>query len=267
VNRAQRRQLLSDRVAELGEIGFAQAAQLYGVSEMTIRRDVEALEEQGLVRRVPGGVISTGESEPAIASRVLSQAREKEGIAQAVADLLVPGECILLDSGSTALAVAKAIRGRELGLTVVTPNLLAALELVGEPGTAVILPGGELRPGEMSLVGLETVQAYGTYNIDTYLMGVGGVDAERGISDYNRSEAAKKRAGVSASRRVIVCVDASKLDRFYLSSVAAIEDVDVLVTDGAPDNETIKAAQRAGVQVVLVDSAAYGVRRSVSAKV
>lgn len=253
MNTAQRRQLLSDRVAEVGEVGFAHAAELYGVSEMTIRRDVEALESQGLVRRVPGGVISTGSYEPTIASRVLTQSREKEGIARAAADLLVPGECVLIDSGSTALAVAKAIRGRRLGLTVVTPNLLAGLELVDEEGTSVILPGGELRPGEMSLIGPETIQAYGTYNIDTYLMGVGGVDAERGISDYNRSEAAKKRAGVTASHRVIVCVDASKLDRFFLSSVATLKDVDVLVTDGAPDNRTIEAARRAGVQVVLVE--------------
>lgn len=256
MNSKQRRRLLIERVTDAGELGFAAAAGLFGVSEMTIRRDVEALEEQGLVRRVPGGVIGArgqGSYEPPFASRLLSQTREKEHVARAVADLLLPGAHVMLDSGSTAFAVAKAIRGRGLGLTVVTPALLVAMELVDEPDTTVFVTGGELRPGELSLIGPETVQALGSYNIDTFVMGVGGVDAERGVSDYNRAEAATKRAGAAASTRIIVCVDASKLDQVYLSNVAALSEIDVLVTDGDPANRTIVAAREAGVQVVLAE--------------
>ena len=223
---------------------------------MTVRRDVEALAEQGLVRRVPGGVIATtaqGAYEPPFASRLLTQTREKEHVARAAADLLAPGEHVMLDSGSTAFAVAKAVRGRGLGLTVVTPALLVAMELVDEPDTTVFVTGGELRPGELSLIGPETVQALGSYNIDTFIMGVGGVDAERGISDYNRGEAATKRAGVAASKRIVVCVDASKLGEVFLSNVAALADIDVLVTDGDPANHTTAAARKAGVTVVLAE--------------
>lgn len=222
---------------------------------MTIRRDVEALEEQGVMRRVPGGVIATRGGagyEPPFASRVMSQAREKEHVAGATVDLLVPGSRVMIDTGSTGLAVAKAVRGRGLGLTVLTPNLLVAMQLVDEPDTSVFLTGGELRQGEMSLIGPDTVQSLSSYNIDTYVMSVAGVDAERGISDYNRSEAATKRAAVAASDRVIVCVDASKLDQVFLTNVAALSEIDILVTDGDPENRSIRAAVEAGVAVVHV---------------
>ena len=246
---------LAARVTEDGELGFTDAATLFGVSEMTIRRDVEALEEQGVVRRVPGGVIATNGAagyEPPFASRVMSQAREKEHVAGATADLLVPGSRVMIDTGSTGLAVAKALRGRGLGLTVLTPNLLVAMQLVDEPDTSVFLTGGELRQGEMSLIGPDTVHSLSSYNIDTYVMSVAGVDAERGISDYNRSEAATKRAAVEASDRVIVCVDASKLDQVFLTNVAALSEIDILVTDGDPENRSIRAAVEAGVTVVHV---------------
>lgn len=255
----QRRRLLAERVAERGEVSFAEAAESFGVSEMTIRRDVESLEDEGLVRRVPGGVIPAQGpvGEPPLASRVLSQVHEKEHIARAAAGLLTPGSRVMLDSGSTALAVAKAIRGRGLGLTVITPAVFVAMELVDEPNTTVFLTGGELRPGELSLVGPETVQSLAAYNIDTYVMGVAGIDAERGVSDYNRNEAATKRAAVAASDRILLCIDASKLDRVHLTNVAALTEIDVIVTDGDPANRTILAAQQAGVKVVIVEHPAF----------
>lgn len=104
----------------------------------------------------------------------------------------------------------------------------------------------------MSLIGPDTVHSLSSYNIDTYVMSVAGVDAERGISDYNRSEAATKRAAVEASDRVIVCVDASKLDQVFLTNVAALSEIDILVTDGDPENRSIRAAVEAGVTVVHV---------------
>lgn len=248
--------MLVDFLATAGELGFTEAAQRFGVSEMTIRRDVEALEEQHLVRRVPGGVIATQGYgyEPPFASRVQSRSHEKEHIARTAAELLAPGERVLIDVGSTALAVAKAIRGRGLGLTVLTPGLLVAMELVEEPDTVVFMTGGELRRGDMSLVGAEAVASLASYNVDTFIMGVSGVDAERGVSDVNPSEAAKKRVGVASSNRVILCVDSSKLNSIFFAHVADLAEIDVLVTDGDPGDRTIEAARRAGVEVLLAES-------------
>ena len=134
-----RRDRIEQRVRADREVAYAGLAAEFDVSEMTIRRDVEALETLGVVRRVVGGAIALKgkDSEPSFETRVADAAEEKRHIADAVADLIGSSETLILDSGSTALAVAKSLRGRALGLTVVTPSLLAALELISEPATNV----------------------------------------------------------------------------------------------------------------------------------
>ncbi|WP_263993650.1 DeoR/GlpR family DNA-binding transcription regulator, partial [Mycolicibacterium fallax] len=165
-------------------------AEEFRVSEMTIRRDIERLEEQGIARRVLGGAIAYGgkSTEPSFDARAAVAAGEKVHIASAVADLLVPRETVVLDSGSTVLAVARAIKGRNLGLTVITPSLLVAVELADEPDTTILLTGGKVRPGELSLIGAEAEDFYLRYNADTYVMGIAGVHGRRGASEYHREE-------------------------------------------------------------------------------
>lgn len=172
----ERRALIQERIAADGEADYATLASAFDVSEMTIRRDIEALEVQGKVRRVIGGAIAfTGKSEePSFEARAQLAAHEKAHIAEAAVTLLEPHATVILDSGSTALAVAKCIRGRNLALTIITPSVLAALELADEPDTTVILTGGRLRPGELSLIGSDAEAAFRRYNCDTYVMGVAG---------------------------------------------------------------------------------------------
>lgn len=173
------------------EVGYAELAAEFDVSEMTIRRDMEALERLGVVRRVVGGAIAMKgkDHEPSFETRVADAAEEKRHIADAVADLIGPGETLILDSGSTALAVAQSLRGRRLGLTVLTPSVLAALELIDEADTTVVLTGGELRPGELSLIGPAAEDTLAQYNCDTFVMGVAGIDGNRGISTTTRPTA------------------------------------------------------------------------------
>ncbi|MDT5068732.1 MAG: hypothetical protein QOK02_4887 [Mycobacterium sp.] len=254
-----RRDHIEQRVRSEREVGYAELAADFDVSEMTIRRDVEALESIGVVRRIVGGAIALKgkDSEPAFATRVADAAEEKSHIADAVADLIGPNETLILDSGSTALAVARSLRGRRLGLTVVTPSLLAALELIDQPDTTVVLTGGELRPGELSLIGPAAEESLAGYNCDTYVMGVAGIDDERGISDYHQAESGVKRAASRRADRVIVAADNSKLGRVTFVRIAALSQVDVIVTDGDPDHPALIAARTAGVDVVCVASHAH----------
>ena len=210
-----RRDRIEQRVRVEREVGYAELAAEFDVSEMTIRRDVEALETLGVVRRVVGGAIALKgkDTEPSFATRVADAAEEKRHIADAVADLIGPSETLILDSGSTALAVARSLKGRQLGLTVVTPSVLAALELIDEPDTTVVLTGGELRPGELSLIGPAAEDTLANYNCDTFVMGVAGIDGDRGISDYHQAESRVKRAASKRADRVIVAADKSKLGR------------------------------------------------------
>ncbi|WP_217178663.1 DeoR/GlpR family DNA-binding transcription regulator [Streptomyces sp. AC495_CC817] len=250
----ERRELIEQRVLSDGEAEFRALALEFDVSEMTIRRDLEALEARGSVRRVTGGVIAAhGTSiEPNFKSRALTGAREKINIAAAAVSHLVPGETVVLDSGSTALAVARAIVGKGLGLTIVTPSVLVALELHDEPNTTILVTGGLIRPGELSLVGAASVEAFDRYNCDVFVMGVSGVDGKRGLSDYSYEEGAVKRAAIAASDRVIVVADASKLGKVHLTNVATPTEVDLLVTDGPADHPALAGLRAAGVQIVNV---------------
>jgi len=255
VTTKKRRDFIAERVISDGEISFAELAEELDVSEMTIRRDVNLLEEEGLVRKVVGGAIALigTSSEPSFEARAAQAATGKAHMAAAVVSLLRPHETVILDSGSTVLAVARAIRGRGLGLTVVTPSLLVAVELADDEGTTVLLTGGEVRPGELSLIGDEAESTFALYNCDAYVMGIAGVDARRGITEYHRQEAGVKKAAMRSSARVIVVADAAKLGRVHLAHVAEFEQVTAFVTDGSPHHEAVRAARDAGVQLVHVE--------------
>jgi DeoR/GlpR family transcriptional regulator of sugar metabolism len=249
-----RRDRIEQRVRVQREVGYAELAAEFDVSEMTIRRDVEALEMLGVVRRIVGGAIALKgkDSEPSFETRVANAAEEKHHIADAVAELIGPKETLIIDSGSTALAVAKSLKGRQLGLTVVTPSLLVALELIDEPATSVVLTGGELRPGELSTIGPAAEDTLRSYNCDTFVMGVAGIDAERGISDYHHGESQVKRAASLRADRVIVAADQSKLGRVTFVSIAPLSQIDTIVTDGSPNHPALVAARGMGVDVICV---------------
>ena len=249
-----RRDRIEQRVRSAREINFAALAAEFDVSEMTIRRDVEALEALGVVRRVVGGAIAVQgkDSEPAFATRMADAAQEKAHIAEVVADLIGRNETLILDSGSTALAVANSLKGRELGLTVVTPSVLVALALVDEPDVTVVLTGGELRAGELSMIGPSAEDTLANYNCDTYVMGVAGIDGERGISDYHQAESRVKRAASARADRVIVAADKSKLGRVTFVSIAKLSQIQVIVSDGPVDHPALVAARGAGVDVICV---------------
>lgn len=249
-----RRRLIEERILDKGEIDFTSMAEELRVSEMTIRRDIETLEGQGLVRRVMGGAISlVGKAtEPTFEARAAEAFEEKAHLAALVVGLIKPQETVILDSGSTVLAVAKEIRGRGLGLTIVTPSILAALELTDEPDTTVLVTGGRVRPGELSLIGSETEDAFARYNCDVYVMGVAGIDALHGASEYHREEGAVKRHAVRSADRVIVVVDKSKLGRVQLINVAGMSEIHAIVTDAQPDHPVLEQARLMGTEVLCV---------------
>ena len=232
---------------------------------MTIRRDIDLLEDRGVARKVLGGAIAPAglASEPTFATRSSLAASEKVHIAAAVVDALRRHETVILDSGSTVLAVARTIRGRDLALTVITPSLLVALELVDEPDTTVFLAGGLVRPGELSLIGSDAEGMFSRYNADTFVMGVAGVDVERGVTDYHPGEGAVKQAAMAAADRTIVAIDHSKLGKTELMHIAPLSRLHAIVTDGVEDHPALVACRRAGVTVTCVPVASIATRAEV----
>jgi DeoR/GlpR family transcriptional regulator of sugar metabolism len=253
----ERQSAIEQLLSSSGELRLADLASRFQVSEMTIRRDLSTLEDRGVLRRVAGGgAIAIGQKahEPPFTARALEESSSKAHIGEGVADLLQAGEAIYLDGGSTALAVTRAIRGRDLGLTIVTRNLFAALELADDAGTQVILLGGRIKPGEMVTTRTGFDEDLARYNVESYVMSIGGANPVRGLTDYDPEEAVTKRQAIDCADRVILAVDQTKLGRVLLVKVADIDQVDIVVTDASPSHPTV-AAFAGRTDVVFVDAA------------
>jgi DeoR/GlpR family transcriptional regulator of sugar metabolism len=246
----ERHRVIIEALQAKGRVGVAELSALAGVSQMTVRRDLEALEQDGLLQRVHGGAVSTisGSYEPPYAVRSRLGSAEKGRIGAAAAALIGPNETVIIDGGTTALAVARALRGRRQ-LTVCVLSVQAAAELADEPGIRVIAAGGDVRPGEQYFVGPLAERVFEDLRFDTFVMSVGGIHAEQGLTDFNPDDARVKRVAVASSRRRIVVADSSKLGRVTFAAIGPITVADVLVTDDGATEEQVGPLRRAGVQV------------------
>jgi DeoR/GlpR family transcriptional regulator of sugar metabolism len=223
-----------------------------GCSEMTVRRDLESLERSGGLRRVHGGaasVVLSAEETP-YGIRALEFHEAKAAIGAAAARLLTDGETIILDGGTTAMEVSRALRNRRM--TVMPLALRPVFELHECPGIKLLLPGGEVRPGELSLTGSLTEPSFSQLRFDTFVMGPCGVDATAGITTHLLAEATVKRGAAKASQRVIAVADSSKLGRVAFGHVCDINDIDIVITDAGADQEKVDELRAAGVDVRCV---------------
>jgi DeoR/GlpR family transcriptional regulator of sugar metabolism len=190
--------------------------------------------------------------EPPFATRAVVAHPAKAAIAAAAADRVEYGETAILDVGSTTLELARCLRGRG-GLTIVTPSVHAALELANEPNIRIILTGGIVRAGELSLIGDLAERTFAELNCDVLFLGVGGIHPTKGLTEYNLDDTRVKRAALRTASRCVVLADATKLDRVCLATIASLEEIDVLITDAGSGHHVVKAAREAGVEVVSVD--------------
>ncbi|MFI6511098.1 DeoR/GlpR family DNA-binding transcription regulator [Streptosporangium sp. NPDC050855] len=233
-------------------VSVAELAAAHAVSEMTIRRDLDELAQQGVVRRVRGGAVSLllrGE-EPPFAVREREALESKRRIAAEVAALLADGEAVLLDSGTTCLEIARAIRDRRL--TVLPLCLQSAAELSTAPRIRLVLPGGEVRPGELNLTGTLTENAIRSLRFDTAIIGCCGLSAEHGLTAHDLSDLAVKQAAISSARRVIAATDSGKFTRTAFGAVCPLDRLDTVVTDTALPPGEHEAMTAAGVTVRTV---------------
>jgi DeoR family transcriptional regulator of aga operon len=257
---AARRSALRFLVIERGFIGVSDAAGELGVSEVTIRGDLSALEIEGLVYRVHGGAIERrgGTSEPSLEEALLAEAASKRSIGAMAASLVASGQSILIDVGSTTLAVALALMARsELDdIAIITNGLSIALAIEPAiPRFSVLVSGGSLRPLQHSLVNPGASEFFESVHVDIAFIGCNGIDIDRGVTNINYPEAeVKRRMLLSAKRRVLVA-DGSKFGQTHLGVVGAIRDFDVLVTDEAASESAVSDLRAAGLEVVRAASA------------
>ncbi|MET3988063.1 DeoR/GlpR family DNA-binding transcription regulator [Streptomyces sp. PvR034] len=250
MNVMDRHKLVVALLVEENRATVAELALATGASEMTIRRDLEVLESRGALRRVRGGAVSNlpGGVEPPYAIRAMSGTQAKERLASAVLDLLTDGETIALDTGTTAVAIAKAMADRQF--TVTPLSLHAAFALSGHPGIRLLLPGGQVRPEELSFYGHTPVQTFQDLCFDTFILGCCGVDPVQGATAYNLDDVQVKRAAVASAQRVILVATADKLGHTALGRICPMEQIDLIVTDAPESSPAVKDLRAQGVEVI-----------------
>ena len=214
-----------------GRLDVAEMAAEFGAAEMTIRRDLERIVAMGMARRVRGGAISLlmrGEELP-FALRALDRSDAKTRIATAVAEVLRDGEAVLLDSGTTAVLIGRALAGRRL--TVMPMSLHAAWEFAGSTSVRLLMPGGDTRPGELAMVGPLALASIGALRFDTAVISCCGMSIGAGITAISLADAALKAVAIEVASRVVLVADSTKFARTTMAVIAPLTEVDVLVTD------------------------------------
>ena len=249
----ERHQTIINLLESESSVRVAELRDRFDVSEMTIRRDLYMLERKGLLRRVHGGAVNTrGRSyEPPYLSRAALNREAKERIGQAAANLVQDGDSITLDVGTTTLEMAHHLQNKN-NLTLVTPSLHIAYTLSQHPNIRLILTGGILRPGELSLVGNMSERTFDNFFVDKLFLGIGGIDISAGLTEFNLEDALVKKAMVNSAKEIIVLADSSKFEHIAFAHVAPIGVIDHIVTDTSLDLNIHSMLESQNINVTLV---------------
>jgi DeoR/GlpR family transcriptional regulator of sugar metabolism len=252
----ERRLKVLERLEADQAVEVSSLAREFGVSEMTIRRDLRRLDRDGFVRRTYGGattrvVRAAGAFEVTQSARMLHHAQEKRRIAMRAAELTAGARVMFVGVGSTVEQFARlAAPGGDL--LVITPSLVVA-SLLGTRRVQVIMAGGMVRQDELSCVGPAAVELVQRYNTDIAVIGAAGVSARRGVTDLDDQEAGVIRAALERTERIVVLADGSKFGDVALSTVVPIKQVSVIVTDRSADPVEVDRIEREGVEVILAE--------------
>lgn len=238
-----RQQRVLEILRQNGRAGVAELGERLGVTEMTIRRDLEMLEAAGALRRYHGGAaLVVGSSyEPPFAVREKMNAEAKREIGRHVASLINDGDTLILDGGSTGLAVAEALFDRVV--TVCPLSLRAAWFLAESRSVRLLIPGGAVRQGELTFIGEATEYLHG-YNFDHYVLTASGWSVQGGLTEWNPDDAVVKRVAVRSAENVIAAVDSTKFGQVGFVRICAVGEPALVVTDRGirpADLEELKA--------------------------
>jgi DeoR family transcriptional regulator of aga operon len=248
-------------LALIEERGFARVSELgeaFRVSEVTVRSDLDVLEQHRALRRVHGGAMPRHASavrELPFEEAMQASAEEKRAIAQEAASLVEPGMSVLLDVGTTTAAVARALVDRDAlrDITVITNGLSIALELEHAiPRFQVVVTGGTLRPLQHSLVAPLASVMFEHVHADIAFIGCNGVDAVGGVTNVNLPEAELKRSMVAAASRAVVVADGSKIGSVRLGRIGPIDRFDLVITGSSAASEPLAELRAHGADIRVV---------------
>jgi DeoR/GlpR family transcriptional regulator of sugar metabolism len=241
------------RIVQQQRAGVADLCAAFQVSEATVRRDLEALAEQGKIQRVHGGAIAVTQAPPEMPAleRGGEQAEAKRAIGRAAAGLVLDGETIFLGSGTTVLEMTRHLSERR-GCTIITNSLMVVNALSGLAHITVVSLGGMLRSSELSFIGHITEQSLGQLRADRVFIGIRAVSGEHGLMNDYLPETMTDRAILTIGRQVVLLADHTKVGRVAPAFLAPLSSVHVLVTDGGLAPDQLGKLQSGGLRVITV---------------
>lgn len=253
----RRRQGILEQLEGSESVSVSELCERFGVSDMTIRRDLDALSTQNLLKKVHGGAVRTENKtglEPHFAQKRSLQLVAKKAIAREAASLVQAGDTVAFSAGTTTWHVAAELSPGEIdGHTFVTNSTNVALVLQENGWDQIVLSGGSFRTPSDALVGPFAERTLRALNPDVLFLGVHGVDVEAGLTTPNIAEAETNRVLVEAARKVVVVADHTKLGVVALARMAPLSNIDIFITDRELHPEDAARFDRADVRVVVAD--------------
>lgn len=234
-----------------GSIRVNELSEYFNVSEATIRRDLQDMEEKRLLKRTHGGAVKFDITnfEPSFLDKKTEKNNEKLAIGKMAASMIKDGDTIILDSGTTTLEIAKNIKAENL--TVITNSIDIAAELINKEKIEIIVTGGILRNSTRAMVGHICENTYNNFRVDKAFIGANGISIEEGITTPNFTEAQAKKVMIECANKVIVTADNSKFDKVCFSLICPIDKVTSIVTSGEITQEVMDKFKSIGIDIKL----------------
>ncbi len=249
---ADRMRIITDLVSRHTSVKVVELVEQFGVSNETVRRDLELLEKQGTIRRVYGGAVKAqSDAEQSYQERRTHHISEKEAIGKLASRLVQDGDTIIIDVGTTALSFAKHLVNKN-NLTVITPSLPVALLLLKSSNARVIVTGGELERDEPYLTGPIAKDVFNRYYASRAFIAVGGISMERGLTDYNDLEVDTRKVILNSASQIIGLADSSKMGIIATSFISEIDALDILITDDGISQDMTDYIEGLGVNLSVV---------------
>ena len=247
----ERRNAIIARLNMDGKVIVTDLAQEFGVTEETIRRDLEKLDAEGLAKKTYGGAVANKSLNVDLPSSVRKRANVelKQRIAEKIAPMINDGDYVMADASSTAMYVIKCIKHKK-NITLITNSVEILYELSDHNDWNILSTGGSLKPGALALVGSTAEKMIRDFHVDIAICSCKGIDFNMGLTDSNEKDAGMKQAIFSSAARKVLAIDSTKFNRIAFTKVCDAGDVDVIVTDARPDDKWVDFLKGTGTELV-----------------
>lgn len=247
----ERRNEILERLQAERRVVVSELSQTYDVSEETIRRDLEKLVADGFAIKSYGGAVINENANLDLPFNIRKNRNVigKQRIAELVADIVHDGDSIMLDASSTAVYIAKALRGKK-NLTLITNSIEIIIELFDVSDWSVLSTGGVSREGSFALVGPQTDKMLRSYHVDKAIISCKGFDIEAGLTDSDELHANNKKTMLESAKEKILAIDNSKFETTAFTAVGPLEDITTVVTDEKPETKWLQKFKELGIECI-----------------